>query len=66
MKATITFSEREQAEEFSKSWGRKTLKCHIVSAGNKDVKVTVHKVTNDEKIWIDNYILELNKTLPKK
>ena len=56
MKATLTFPTRQQAEDFAKEWSRKTLTGHTISAGMKDVQVTVWDVTDLLKNWIEDYI----------
>lgn len=56
MKATLTFPTRDQAEQFCKAWGRKTLTGHTITAGLHNVQVTVWNVTDQLKEWIDNYV----------
>jgi len=57
MKATINFNTNEQANEFAKQWGRKSMSGHTVS----DKSVSIYGITDDLKIWIDIYISKLNK-----
>jgi len=56
MKATLTFTTRQQAEDFAKAWSRKTLTGHTVSAGMQNVQVTVWNVTDQLKEWIETYV----------
>ena len=60
MEATLTFTNRIQAEQFAKAWSRKTLTGHTISAGIENVQVTVWNVTDELKEWIDSYISALN------
>ena len=56
MKATLKFQTNEQAEKFALAFSRRTLGGHIL--GNK--KVTVFNIGKDEKLFIDNYVNNLN------
>jgi len=56
MDATLTFPTREQAQEFAKQWGRKSLMGHTMTAGLHNVQVTVWNVTDELKQWIDEYV----------
>lgn len=56
MEATLTFENREDAEAFAKSWSRKSLTGHTITAGLKNVQVTVWNVTDELRQWIDDYV----------
>ena len=56
MKATLKFQTNEQAEKFALAFSRRTLGGHIL--GNK--QVTVFNIGKDEKLFIDNYVNNLN------
>jgi len=60
MNATLVFLRRTQAEEFAKAWSRQTLKGHVISSGEINVKVCVYGVTDAEKQWISEYIQSAN------
>tara|TARA_R100001163_G_C4949220_1_gene117720 strand:+ start:43 stop:216 length:174 start_codon:yes stop_codon:yes gene_type:complete len=57
MKATLTFQNNKQANDFALAYSRKTLKGHVV--GNNTV--TVYNVNEETKIFIDEYVKNLNK-----
>lgn len=59
MKATLTFPERQQAENFAIAWGRHTKTGHLIGSGLKNVEVTVWDV-EDHKEFIDNYVKTMN------
>tara|TARA_R100000951_G_scaffold88429_1_gene76449 strand:- start:20 stop:271 length:252 start_codon:yes stop_codon:yes gene_type:complete len=60
MRATLTFETRYQAEEFAKEWSRKAMSGHTIHQGDKNVKVDIYNITDELKIWIDNYVSKLN------
>lgn len=61
---SIKFETRNAAEIFARDWSRKTLRGHSISSGKEDVVVTIYGVTEEEKTWIDEYILKVkNKEL---
>ena len=59
MKATLTFTTRENAEAFARAWGRSTKTGHVIGAGMENVKVTIYDVTDENKKFIDEYIKTL-------
>ena len=59
--ATITFSNREMAETFAILWGRHSLAGHIIHSGSTDVDVTIYGVTEQNKLWINSTVNNLNK-----
>ena len=61
MKATLTFTNRNQAENFTIAWGRFSKTGHHIGGGFKNVKVTVFDIDNESKKFVDDYVLELNK-----
>jgi hypothetical protein len=61
MKATLNFANRFQAEKFATTWSRYSLRGHVISAGTENVSVTIFNVTEEDKIWIDSYVSELNQ-----
>jgi|GEM_PF-3052753 len=58
LEATLNFQDRNQANEFAKAWSRKSLMGHTVS---KDNSVSIYGITDDLKLWIDNYVDACNK-----
>ncbi len=65
MKATINFPTRAMAERFARDWSRFTLCGHSISAGTKDVSVSVYDVTDERKDWIDRYTSNINSQITK-
>ena len=61
MKATLKFRLRNQAQEFTIKWSRHTLRGYSMSSGTEGVTVTVYDVTPDERLWIDQYVSNLNE-----
>ncbi len=61
MTATLTFPTIQMAENFAKSWSRKSLMGHTIGSGTVNVSVTISGITDELKNWIDNYVTELNK-----
>lgn len=61
-KATINFPNSTMANNFATAWSRATLEGHTVSATKEDgsVGVTVYDVDDNKKIFIENYINEIN------
>ena len=66
MKATLTFPKRSQAETFATAWSRYSKTGHIVGSGIENVVVTVFDVTDEQKVWIDNYVSTLNNKTNEK
>lgn len=62
IKATLTFANRLQAEEFAVKWARYSKKGHIVGAGTENVAVTIYDLTEKDKEWVDNYVNQLNSS----
>lgn len=60
MNATITFSTREQAENFARAWTRKTLMGNTIGSGENNVQVNVYNVTDELKEWINQYVSNAN------
>lgn len=60
MTATIKFPAREQAEIFATNWSRYSKLGHTIGSGTKNVTVDVYNISEDQKIWIDNYIANIN------
>lgn len=60
-KATLTFLQRSQAEQFCTAWTFYSKRGHTLGSGKENVKVTLHNVTDDNKQWIDNYAKGLNQ-----
>lgn len=60
IKATLTFPNRLQAEEFATMWARYSKKGHIVGAGTENVAVTIYDLTEKDKKWVDNYVQQMN------
>lgn len=65
MKATLVFTKRLQAEAFAIAWGRYSKTGHILGAGMENVSVTVFDVTDDKKVWIDQYVSTINNLFIK-
>jgi len=65
--ATLTFPSNQLAQNFASSWTFKTLTGHCMSSVKKDGSrdVTVYDVTQELKLWIDNYAQQLNEELIK-
>lgn len=62
IKATLTFPNRLQAEEFATKWARYSKRGHIVGAGTENVPVTIYDLTEKDKEWVDNYVNQLNSS----
>ncbi len=62
--ANITFSNRDQANQFASAWARKTFMGHSIG-NNKDgsVSVKIYNITEELKNWIDSYIQDMNNSL---
>ena len=56
MKAKLTFTNREQAEDFALNWTRHTLTGHTIGSGTENVVVSVYGVTDGKKAWINEFI----------
>lgn len=56
---TINFQNRDQANKFKTAWAFKSKMGHII----KGSSVTVWNVTDELKVWIDAYVLQLNYSL---
>ena len=52
---SVTFETRQQAQTFCSEWAMKTLTGHDMTAGMKDVTVTVWNVTPEQLEWIEEY-----------
>jgi len=59
--ATIIFPNIEMAETFAILWGRHSLAGHTIHNGSNDVNVTIYGVTEQNKLWINSTINNLNK-----
>jgi hypothetical protein len=60
--AKITFRSRQEAQEFSTSWGRWSKRGHTLSATKPDgsADVSLDGVTPTDKQWINNQISMMN------
>jgi len=61
-KATLTFPNKELAQEFATKWGRYSKRGHVVGAGEENVPVTIWDLTEKDKEWVDNYINQINNS----
>ena len=59
--ATLTFTDRDTAKDFTSRWSCHTLTGHNTSATHEDgsVVVKVYNVGDEEKAFIDAYIAGL-------
>lgn len=58
--ANLKFGLRQQAQDFSRAWAFYSKRGHIMGSGLENVTVLIFDVTEQDKIWIDQYI-EKNK-----
>ena len=54
--ATLTFQNKQAAQEFATRWAFKSLMGYVISK----TTVTVYNVTDDLKNWIDAYVAKMN------
>jgi len=60
MKATLTFSNRAQAEDFSTKWTRFSKCGTMIGSGLENVEVTVWDIDKKGKKFIDDYVSKIN------
>ncbi len=64
MKATLNFTKRIDAENFAIAWARFSKSGHTIGSGSKNVNVDIYDINKDKKIWIDNYVSNMNQQNP--
>jgi len=63
MKATLTFSDRNQAHRFATAWSFYSLRGHVMGSGTEIVTVTLYDVTDEDRLWIDAYVARLRESI---
>ena len=61
MTATLTFPDRQSAEDFAKAYSRHTLRGHSISPDTDNgVSVVVDGLSETDRRWIDNHVQAIN------
>lgn len=59
-KATLTFPTISSAEKFATEWSRYSKQGHTIGSGTENVKVNIYNVSENDKKWIQDYLININ------
>mgnify|MGYP003634122250 FL=1 len=60
MKATLSFTNRKDAQKFATLWSRRSLMGYVLGNTENGASVDVYDITPALKDWIDEYVKEEN------